>query len=142
MKWWWWRRLLVCLGLTLAVVAAVLVFARGPQLPSDGKMIRYFQDHRAQFGELLRAFQSDSRDEPALYEPLGVVSAGWSDGRLYVMRSDDDPFDDGPFKEYVYAETQPTPLVQTDTLKASQQTHPVYRAIGDGWYILCGPPGG
>lgn len=133
---------------------------------SDAEMTRYFQDHKAQFVELLGLLQQDPRivDIGRVYTDNGdgaitirdisgqsvsgvraqQVLALWAKLDLKYFYGYEGAFrmesmsepDDGPFKAFDYATSPPARLVQTETESASNGSEDVCRAIGDGWYIL------
>ena len=115
-------------------------------------MLRYFEDHKAQFDALLQAVRSDPRiryvtpsgtDKPndvaddsgqpvggpaaqqalALAKELGVSNVTMSKGYFMLERVSDWPLHEGIFKGYVYSSSSPRPLVQTDTFKAYTHTN-------------------
>jgi hypothetical protein len=80
----------------------------------------------------------------ALVDQLHIKRIFGSDGD-FTLEDTSSP-DDGPYKALVYAANPPGPLVRTETSKVtSPDTHEspveVYRAIGEGWYVLFGQRG-
>ena len=79
-----------------------------------------------------------------LHDQLHIKRISGSDGD-FTLEDTSSP-DDGPYKALVYAANPPGPLVRTETSKVtSPDIHEspveVYRAIGDGWYVLFGQRG-
>lgn len=113
------------------------------QEPKIGYMSRQYND----LGTPTRIALNDTSGNPvtgsraqqilALWDELDLKFIGYQEGQFDLENMS--VSDDGPGKSFVYSASPPSPLVQTETQAAGGNSHVVYRAIGDGWYIQYAP---
>jgi hypothetical protein len=141
-------------GIVLLVVAFGSVF--GPGSPrSDSAMIARFQEHRRDYQELLRIFQTHklgvfsvdagggggelSTAEAERYlqrmKELGVESVERFGGQIQFTTDSDGLVSSGWIRGYLWASRPPSPLVGDTQKDATAGSGQIYRHIEGDWYV-------
>jgi hypothetical protein len=149
---------ILVVGAIAVVVVLVALMMSGPSHPSDETMIRYFQENRRQFVELLQMFQKDSGldsvGELAANSPDNPQTVGGDEMRIqqYLtlrkqlnVQTIERNYNNevlfitstyglsvsGSRKGYVYSETPPTSITTAD----AKPTGEAYGYIEGNWYL-------
>lgn len=158
--------IVLALGAVAIVGVVLLGMAIAPWLSlgshaSDAAMTVSFRERRAEYGQLLRAFQEHKKlrsmdestgsvpsatraglgrgqaeDYRRLMKELGVQSIERYFGKILFVTSTSGLSVSGSMKGYVYATKTPSPLVENTEDDAGEPVGENYHHIEDDWYIM------